>query len=121
MPEDLLANALSEAAPPPSRPEDVPEKFWDTAAGTLRVDALLKSYRELERRLSQRFAPPGAEASAEEVQRYRRALGIPDGPEDYAMISAALMRTLINACMMPASARTRPSLCMIWQRNAFCP
>ena len=59
MPEDLLANALSEAAPPPSRPEDVPEKFWDTAAGTLRVDALLKSYRELERRLSQRFAPPG--------------------------------------------------------------
>ena len=85
MPEDLLANALSEAAPPPSRPEDVPEKFWDTAAGTLRVDALLKSYRELERRLSQRFAPPGAEASAEEVQRYRRALGIPDGPQDYTI------------------------------------
>jgi len=35
------------------RPADVPEKFWDPARGEVRIDALLKSYRELERRQSQ--------------------------------------------------------------------
>ncbi|MCZ8278220.1 MAG: hypothetical protein O9313_07770 [Acetobacteraceae bacterium] len=83
MPEDLLANALGDQPTPSTRPEDVPEKFWDQEAGQLRVDALLKSYRELERRLSQRIAPPGADAPAEEVQRFRRSLGIPDSPEEY--------------------------------------
>ena len=83
MPEDLLANALGDQPNPSMRPEDVPEKFWDSEAGQLRVDALLKSYRELERRLSQRIAPPGADAPAEEVQRFRRSLGIPDSPEEY--------------------------------------
>ena len=59
MPEDLLATAIADQPATANRPEDVPEKFWDSEAGQLRVDALLKSYRELERRLSQRFAPPG--------------------------------------------------------------
>ena len=83
MPEDLLANALGDQPTSSMRPEDVPEKFWDSEAGQLRVDALLKSYRELERRLSQRIAPPGADAPAEEVQRFRRSLGIPDSPAEY--------------------------------------
>jgi len=34
--------------PKPERPDDVPEKFWDAEKGAVRVDALLKSYRELE-------------------------------------------------------------------------
>ena len=38
-------------APRPQRPENVPEKFWDSDAGGLRADALLKSYLELERKL----------------------------------------------------------------------
>ena len=83
MPEDLLANAIGDQPNPSTRPEDVPEKFWDQEAGQLRVDALLKSYRELERRLSQRIAPPGADAPEEEVQRFRRSLGIPDSPGEY--------------------------------------
>ena len=36
---------------PPTRPPEVPEKFWDEAAGAVRLDALLKSYGELERKL----------------------------------------------------------------------
>jgi hypothetical protein len=40
MPEDLLANALADQPNPSTRPEDVPEKFWDQEAGQLRVDAL---------------------------------------------------------------------------------
>lgn len=85
MPEDLLQTALAEAgaATDVVRPEDVPEKFWDPGAGQVRLDALLKSYRELEKRLSQRLAPPPADAPAEEVLRFRRAIGVPDGPDGY--------------------------------------
>jgi hypothetical protein len=32
----------------PVRPDNVPEKFWDAEKGTVNVDALLKSYGELE-------------------------------------------------------------------------
>ena len=83
MPEDLLASALADEPATATRPEDVPEKFWDRESGQLRVDTLLKSYRELERRLSQRMAPPSADAPEEEVQRFRRSLGIPDSPDEY--------------------------------------
>ena len=47
------------------RPPHIPEKFWDPAAGAVRVDALARSYAELERKLS---APP------------RASEGPPDGP-----------------------------------------
>ena len=84
MPEDLLEAAQSEA---PARPDGIPEKFWDAEAGTLRTDALLKSYLELERRLSQRIGPPGADAPLEDQQRFRRAIGVPDAPDGYAIRS----------------------------------
>ncbi len=89
MTEDLLQDAIDapQAAEPPQRPADVPEKFWDSEANALRVDALLKSYLELERRMSQRLALPGADAPAEERQRFLRALGVPDAPDGYAIES----------------------------------
>ena len=86
MPEDLLANAIGDQPTPSMRPDDVPEKFWDQEAGQLRVDALLKSYRELERRLSQRIAPPSADAPEEEIQRFRRSLGVPDSAAEYQIM-----------------------------------
>lgn len=36
----------------PTRPEHVPEKFWDAEKGEVRVEAALKSYSELEKRNS---------------------------------------------------------------------
>ncbi len=81
MPEDLLQP--DDEAASPARPADVPEKFWDAETGTLRTEALLKSYRELERRLSQRAAPPGSDAAPEELCRFRQAMGIPDSPDGY--------------------------------------
>ncbi|MBU8539034.1 capsid assembly protein [Falsiroseomonas tokyonensis] len=80
---DNLLDAASETATTSTRPAEIPEKFWDEAKGALRVDALLKSYIELERRLSQRFAPPGDDAPEEDRLRWRRALGIPDSPDEY--------------------------------------
>jgi hypothetical protein len=69
----------------PARPAGVPEKFWDAEAGGLRVDALLKSYRELERRLGSSIALPSDEADQEGNDRLRRALGVPDAPDGYAI------------------------------------
>jgi len=94
MAEHLLETALKEPALAEDnataktvtpRPPEVPEKFWDAETGTLRVDVLLKSYRELERRLSQRLGPPGEDAPEEEKLRFRRALGVPDSHDGYAI------------------------------------
>ncbi|HWT07931.1 MAG TPA: hypothetical protein VN329_02130 [Roseomonas sp.] len=87
MPEDLLETAIADAPAPQkgARPDDVPEKFWDAETGQIRVDALVKSYRELEKRLSQRIAPPGDDAPEEERIRFRRAIGVPDAPDGYAI------------------------------------
>ena len=84
MAEDLL-QMPTETVAADTRPGDVPEKFWDAEAGTLRVDALLKSYRELERRLSQRAAPPAADASPDDLLRFRQAMGIPETAEAYSI------------------------------------
>lgn len=74
MQEDLLQP--TEPAPA------VPEKFRD-ATGAVRVEALLKSYLELERRLSQRPGRPGPESTPEELARFRQAMGIPAAAEGY--------------------------------------
>lgn len=86
----MAENLLQDAPPTPpadtkARPADVPEKFWDAEAGALRVDALLKSYRELERRLSQRAAPPADDAGPEDLLRFRQSMGIPETPCAYSI------------------------------------
>ena len=64
------------------RPADVPDKFWDPAANTIRTEALLKSYRELERKLGKMVPLPSEEDPASR-QRLHRALGLPESPDDY--------------------------------------
>jgi hypothetical protein len=52
------------APPPPSgptRPDHIPEKFWDAEKGTVNTEALLKSYTELERTRSQSPEPKADE------------------------------------------------------------
>ncbi|HEY0837059.1 MAG TPA: hypothetical protein VGE72_24325 [Azospirillum sp.] len=87
MPENLLTAPVSDtppgtppAAPPVTpvadgRPSLLPEKFWDGQAGTVRVDALLKSYLELERRL----------AAGVDPARINSLLGVPDHPDGYCI------------------------------------
>jgi len=73
--------------PKPPRPTGVPEKFWDAAAGTVRTDALLKSYLEIERKLGSMVALPTNDDDREGHSRLRRALGVPDSPDDYQIES----------------------------------
>jgi Phage T7 capsid assembly protein len=48
-PTITAASDDTSAAPAPAAPEGVPAKFWDSEKGAVNVDALLKSYSELER------------------------------------------------------------------------
>ncbi|MCX7371390.1 MAG: hypothetical protein NTW56_02950 [Alphaproteobacteria bacterium] len=81
MTESLLETALD--TDKPGRPAEIPEKFWDAERGELRVDALVKSYRELERRMSQRATRPADDADDEEKRRWREMLDIPESPDAY--------------------------------------
>lgn len=63
-------------APVPGAPPAVPEKFRDPETGAVRVEALLKSYLELERKLSS----PGGERPD-----LLKAPGVPEGPEGYCI------------------------------------
>ena len=74
-------------APPVERPETIPEKFWDPDAGQVRVDALAKSYSELERKLGAAAAeipqaPDGYRIDAE-------GLAVGPDPEVNARLHAA--------------------------------
>ncbi len=66
-----------------ARPPDVPEKFWDAATGTVRTDALLRSYLELERRLGRSVAKPANDDDIEGINRLFALLGRPDAPDGY--------------------------------------
>ena len=86
--EDRSPLDTVEATPPvdpaaaiKARPDDVPEKFWDQDKGEIRVETLLRSYRELERRLGRPQPSPDDGAISEEGSG-----DIDAGPvEDYAI------------------------------------
>jgi hypothetical protein len=90
MPENLLepddaAGNTVKAANIAGRPADVPEKFWDAEKGELRLDALLKSYRELERKLSRSLPSPEGDEDEEARMRLLRALGWPESADAYVI------------------------------------
>lgn len=58
----------------------IPAKFLDPETGEIRLDAFIKSYQELERKLSQ--SVPNNE---EGKDRVLRSMGRPDTPEDYCI------------------------------------
>jgi hypothetical protein len=82
---DAFSGADDQSAPIGGvpRPEDVPEKFWDPAAGTVRTDALLRSYLELERRLGRSIPKPDGQDDIEGINRLLAVLGRPEAPDGY--------------------------------------
>lgn len=85
-PEETRTKESEQASVPtetPTRPDDVPEKFWDSEAGAIRTEALLRSYRELEKRLSRSVPRPDGEDDAEGVGRLLSLLGRPETAEAY--------------------------------------
>ncbi len=81
-PEDRTVEADPTPAMP-QRPDDIPEKFWDPATGAVRVETLLKSYAELERRFSRTLPLPNGEDDTAARERLLESLGRPATPEAY--------------------------------------
>jgi hypothetical protein len=78
-----------------TRPADVPDKFWDGDAGAVRIDALVKSYLELERKLSSGRREPETESvttSPAEID----VLGEPAGPTETEAWAIASPHPLIE-------------------------
>lgn len=101
---DTLLTEAPAAAPAADAvpPLPIPEKFRDPKTGALRVEALLKSYLELERRLSQSqqqqpaesavappdpasFDPASLDLSSLDPMQLRRLLGAPESAEGYCI------------------------------------
>lgn len=64
------------------KPDWLAEKFWDFDAGEVRVEALAKSYTELEKIMS---AAPNASVNMPANFAANLSANLPDGPEGYAL------------------------------------
>ena len=63
-----------------SKPDGVPDKFWDADNNEIRVDALVKSYAELEKKMASSIPTP---TDDETHARFLRAAGVPVSPDEY--------------------------------------
>lgn len=83
--EQPPASTSPPSSAPAQRPDEVPEKFWDAEAGSLRVESLLKSYQELERKLTSVTQTGEVEPSEATRTRWLELLGRPTDPASYAI------------------------------------
>lgn len=60
----------------------VPEKFLDQETGDIRLDNLIRSYLELEKKLSTMVAAPDTEDGKRSLQKL---MGVPDTPDQYEL------------------------------------
>lgn len=70
----------------PSRPQEVPETFWDVSTGAVRTAALLKSYLQLEKKLGT-MVPLPTDDDPTSQEKLLRALGRPESPDGYNITS----------------------------------
>lgn len=97
---EITAASVPESADAPAerpqRPSYLPEKFWDEAEGSARVEMLAKSYGELERKLGSRAATAESEPAmpTEPATGYSIAAPHPlvaqDGEVDARLLAAGL-------------------------------
>ena len=62
--------------------ENIPEKFLNKD-GTLNSEALIKSYSELEKKISNMVSVPDEKSDESVKNRFRHAIGVPDSADDY--------------------------------------
>ncbi len=75
-----MNDPIIETKLPDSRPEGLPEKFWDEEKQEIRLGALIKSYAELEKKLSSCMPVP---QSDEDRINLLRGFGLPESPDQY--------------------------------------
>lgn len=62
--------------------EEIPEKFLNEN-GELNTSALMKSYRELEKKMSGMISIPTPDSDESVKQKFNHAIGVPDDVKDY--------------------------------------
>ena len=62
--------------------QKVPEKFQNPD-GTINVDALLKSYSELEKKMGNMISIPNNNTDDATREKFNRAIGVPENADDY--------------------------------------
>lgn len=77
---NLIAEGVETKAQQAQKPDGLPEKFWNAEKGEIRVDALVKSYLNLEKKLSGSIPEPKDD---ETRARFLRAAGVPATPDEY--------------------------------------
>lgn len=77
------ATATSVDSPPVSRPDYLPEKFWDAEAGAPRIEEMARSYAELESAFGRRKEDLTKEIR--EVVASERPEGVPAKAEEYVV------------------------------------
>lgn len=60
----------------------IPEKFLNTD-GTLNTDALIKSYKELEKKMGSMVSVPNEESDNAAREKFNRAIGVPTSASEY--------------------------------------
>ncbi|WP_164114822.1 capsid assembly protein [Stenotrophomonas maltophilia] len=94
----------------PTRPDNVPEKFWNAETGAVNTEALLASYAEAERKLSeappQVEAPPAIEAPASVTNQEAYKAAATRASEELAQAGAISDETygLLEAAGVPREA-----------------
>lgn len=88
---------MTEQVQVPQRPDNVPEKFWDAATGTVNQAALLESYNHLESKLG-----AGAAKGPEVAKESEAPLGIPR-PEETAKAEVTANNALSAEAMQAYS------------------
>lgn len=93
--EPVKPAAATAPATPATRPENIPEKFWDAAKGEVRVDEMARSFTELEKLRSKPAeaakpaeAPETPDAAAQAAAEAAKAAGADTSKVDIAAISA---------------------------------
>ncbi|MCP4394036.1 MAG: hypothetical protein GY804_07230 [Alphaproteobacteria bacterium] len=69
-----------------TKPENVPEKFWDEEKGEIRIEELLKSYKELEKKVGGMVKMPVEDSSDEDFAALHKALGVPESVDGYEIV-----------------------------------
>lgn len=109
--EDSLETGADLGQPPaePKRPAHVPEKFWDPAKGEIRVEALLRAYRDLERHVSGQAKPPPVPDSADAYAIVHQHPSLASSPAvnhrlhqaGFTQEQAQLVYDLAHDCLLP--------------------
>lgn len=81
---DPAAAATANAGPAePGNLDWAKGKGWADDTGAYNTDALIDGYKNLEKKLGSMISIPGEGAKPEDIQRFNKALGVPEKPDGY--------------------------------------